>query len=325
MEKLGTIGERISASLLDYLIITVLAIPCMFALSLILQKNIEVYARQESYEEAYKLIGILAWLITDFFYTVILQASIKQSTFGQLAVGIKLVKFDGTKATLSDVIFRVVVSYFSSILLKGGYLLALFNKNQQTLHDLVANTVVIKLPSSLEKENIKVSQSIIDAIKNNSRLIVILILVLVGLIVLWSGFSKKQFEPFLNAPNKTVLQSEWIYLGKDKIQTSKYEIFYDSANIKKISKGIYLVSIAYIFEKPINFAGFIGNEQIDKVRQVKYLYEVDCKDFKVRRVKSDLYSTILSDSSQIRLNAQTRVENDNFKSSTWAQNICSSR
>jgi uncharacterized RDD family membrane protein YckC len=46
---------------------------------------------------------------------------------------------DGARATI-----RAVVSFASSILLFLGFIIAIFSKKKQTLHDMAASTCVVK-------------------------------------------------------------------------------------------------------------------------------------------------------------------------------------
>lgn len=66
------------------------------------------------------------------------------STLGMMVVKIKMVNADGSgPISLKTAILRYLVSIVSSILLGIGYLMAAFDSQKRTLHDLACNTRVI--------------------------------------------------------------------------------------------------------------------------------------------------------------------------------------
>jgi hypothetical protein len=58
-------------------------------------------------------------------------------------MNIAVVKSDGSTLTIKDSLIRFLVSFISSMILCIGYLISLFTEKRQTLHDFVADTVVI--------------------------------------------------------------------------------------------------------------------------------------------------------------------------------------
>lgn len=108
-----------------------------------------------------KLVGNLMSLslIGDWTVKVILAAAIYYlyfilmtyflgQTVGKLIMNIKVVSESLNKPSLVDVIFREFVTRFSYnalAIMKLAYLVVAFSPTKQGLHDLVANTVVIKL------------------------------------------------------------------------------------------------------------------------------------------------------------------------------------
>jgi uncharacterized RDD family membrane protein YckC len=64
-------------------------------------------------------------------------------TPGKSAMGIQVIKADGSAITDTDALIRAVGSYVSSIVLLLGYVWAFFDANNQTWHDKMANTYVV--------------------------------------------------------------------------------------------------------------------------------------------------------------------------------------
>jgi uncharacterized RDD family membrane protein YckC len=95
-------------------------------------------------------ITIIPWfvppicLIIAALYRVIFETSSLKGTPGKVMMDICVIKADGSTLTVKDSLIRFAVSILSSALLCFGYLMSLFTEKRQTLHDFVANTLVVK-------------------------------------------------------------------------------------------------------------------------------------------------------------------------------------
>ena len=68
-------------------------------------------------------------------------------TLGAKVMGIKVIDADGNPLSVDLALIRVVGSYVSSALLGLGYLLMLWDGHKQTLHDKMAGSLVIMVPT----------------------------------------------------------------------------------------------------------------------------------------------------------------------------------
>lgn len=82
-------------------------------------------------------------LIIAIFYHVVFETSSLKATPGKALLQIAVIKSNGNTLSTLDSIIRFAVSFLSSALLCVGYLISLFTEKKQTLHDFVADTVVI--------------------------------------------------------------------------------------------------------------------------------------------------------------------------------------
>jgi uncharacterized RDD family membrane protein YckC len=80
------------------------------------------------------LIGII--------YAVAMMGSRHQATLGKMAVGIKVGNADGSRITYGQAIGRYIATWLSAIVLLIGYLMVIWDKQKQSLHDKLANTYV---------------------------------------------------------------------------------------------------------------------------------------------------------------------------------------
>lgn len=153
--NIAKLHKRVVAGIIDFIIVLAIALPVIYFVNVnypILEFDIEIQTA------LYKSRGFFIGLAIDLTYTVYLLQSSKSATLGMQAMRMRLVKENGSHLKVGTSLLRYVVSLFSSILLKIGYLYALFNTNNQTVHDYIARTFVIDWDENisenyLQKEN----------------------------------------------------------------------------------------------------------------------------------------------------------------------------
>jgi uncharacterized RDD family membrane protein YckC len=127
---------RLLAVIIDYFII--FAIYCIIALIIVLFIQ----------ERELKIIVVLAGLtiipIVKFIYSIVMEASPRQATWGKVLMGLKICDEQGNTISFSRALIRNLSKIISTGTLGLGYLIGFFNKKQQCLHDLIASTLVVK-------------------------------------------------------------------------------------------------------------------------------------------------------------------------------------
>ena len=89
-------------------------------------------------------LSILALVpITKIIYHIVMECSLKQATYGKQILKIKVCDLEGRRISTGRSISRNLFKIFSLITVIG-YLLSFFNKKQQCLHDIMAETLVMK-------------------------------------------------------------------------------------------------------------------------------------------------------------------------------------
>jgi len=76
-------------------------------------------------------------------YFTLLESSRLQATFGKLLLGIKVVDLSGNRISFAKATGRFFARILSGQILLIGLLMAAFTKRKQTLHDLLAGTLVV--------------------------------------------------------------------------------------------------------------------------------------------------------------------------------------
>lgn len=88
------------------------------------------------------LIMIISVLLT-WAYFALLESSSWQGTVGKKIMGIQVADLQGSRITLGRATVRVAVKALLSGWFLIGYIIALFTRRKQALHDLIAGTLVL--------------------------------------------------------------------------------------------------------------------------------------------------------------------------------------
>lgn len=110
----------------------------------ILLAFITVIVVEDKAERLAIALSILALIpLTKIIYHIVMECSVKQATYGKQIIKIKVCDLEGNRISLGRSITRNLFKIFSLITVIG-YLISFFNKKQQCLHDMMAETLVMK-------------------------------------------------------------------------------------------------------------------------------------------------------------------------------------
>jgi uncharacterized RDD family membrane protein YckC len=88
---------------------------------------------------AFFLSAVIALL-----YWTLMESSKYQATVGKLALGLKVTDMDGKSLDFVKALVRNLCKILSGMIMGIGYIIAGFTEKKQGLHDIIANTLVIK-------------------------------------------------------------------------------------------------------------------------------------------------------------------------------------
>ncbi|PLS16489.1 hypothetical protein CVD28_15485 [Bacillus sp. M6-12] len=91
----------------------------------------------------YAVFVLLAALI-GFLYYSILHSSKWQATVGKKLLGLKVTDLHGNRISFWRALGRIVAMSFLSGIFYIGYIMAAFTERKQSLHDMIAGTIVVK-------------------------------------------------------------------------------------------------------------------------------------------------------------------------------------
>lgn len=131
----STFLQRVAASLIDSAVLFVVT----FAIGFIFG----IFSYQFFGPDAFVAIGYIIGLIVGWLFYACFESSNYMATPGKLALGIQVRDDDFQRLTFGRATGRHFARFLSSIPLGIGYLFPLWTKRRQTLHDIVARTVVV--------------------------------------------------------------------------------------------------------------------------------------------------------------------------------------
>ena len=132
----ASLDVRLLAVIIDYFII--FAIYCVIATLLVL------FIDQKQLRIIVSLAGLGIVPEAKFIYSIVMESSTRQGTWGKVLMGLKVSDEKGNPITFSRSLVRNLSKILSTATLGLGFMMGFFDKRQQCLHDRIAGTVVIK-------------------------------------------------------------------------------------------------------------------------------------------------------------------------------------
>ncbi len=133
----ASFGARFLAFLLDFIILYVLSE--IFDLFLSLARIFGDPSDASFIGTSFLFNLVISWL-----YTALYESSEKQATLGKQALSIVVTDLAGDRISFARATGRYFASILSFLTLLIGYFMAAFTERKQTLHDLIASTLVVK-------------------------------------------------------------------------------------------------------------------------------------------------------------------------------------
>ena len=87
---------------------------------------------------------MLLALSVSILYFSLMESSKHQATLGKMALGLQVTDMEGKRLDFIKALLRQLGKIVSSMTMYIGYIMAGFTSKKQALHDLMANTLVVK-------------------------------------------------------------------------------------------------------------------------------------------------------------------------------------
>ena len=80
----------------------------------------------------------------NWIYYAGMESSANQGTLGKMAVGIKVTDLNGERISFARATGRYFSKIISALIIAIGFIMVAFTSKKQGLHDMIAETLVIK-------------------------------------------------------------------------------------------------------------------------------------------------------------------------------------
>ncbi|MCX6233364.1 MAG: RDD family protein [Bacteroidetes bacterium] len=95
-------------------------------------------------------VGVVIYAVVvstcvQWLYFALMESSKHQATLGKMAIGAKVTDMQGGRISFARATGRYFAKILSGMILMIGYIMAGFTEKKQALHDILAETLVIKL------------------------------------------------------------------------------------------------------------------------------------------------------------------------------------
>ncbi|HEY6923715.1 MAG TPA: RDD family protein [Steroidobacteraceae bacterium] len=131
--------RRAGAWFLDYIIVLVGYLVLAAVMKVILPQRLA------------ELLMTLLSLVAGWLYCACMESSSGQATLGKRAVGIKVTDLQGRRIGFGQASGRYFAHIVSDLTMGVGYVVAAFSKKRQTVHDMIAMTLVVSREFSAEE------------------------------------------------------------------------------------------------------------------------------------------------------------------------------
>jgi uncharacterized RDD family membrane protein YckC len=143
LQYFGSFDQRLLAAVIDWFIVSAAFVLVAFVVMLILL--LAFPGDDNKILRIGIIIGVVALIpIGKIVYNVMMESGPKQGTFGKQLLKVRVCDIYGERINATQALQRNLFKYISVATLFIGYLMAFFNKKQQCLHDILADTLVIK-------------------------------------------------------------------------------------------------------------------------------------------------------------------------------------
>jgi uncharacterized RDD family membrane protein YckC len=143
LQYFGSFDQRALASVIDWLIVTGVFVLVAFVIALILMLILPG-DEHKMLRAGVSIAVVILIPIGKLIYNTVMESGPKQGTYGKQILKIKVCDIYGDRLNASKAFTRNIAKALSTGTVFIGYLMCFFNKKQQCLHDMVADTLITR-------------------------------------------------------------------------------------------------------------------------------------------------------------------------------------
>jgi uncharacterized RDD family membrane protein YckC len=145
-EVYASIWRRFCASLFDALLASAILSPATVLLIWVMEAyHSEIGLSEFKSRTAVGTAAVLLWVVCFGLYCASAESSVHQATPGKRLLKLKVVSaVHGGRLTFQQATWRYYAKFLSTFALLAGFAIAIFHSRKQSLHDMIAGTVVVR-------------------------------------------------------------------------------------------------------------------------------------------------------------------------------------
>lgn len=157
--RLAPLYKRLLAAVLDFLIFTLCFVVGVTALLVLILAVMAIvvpaylglgFDLQQFYYVLFA-VAVSVLLLSNWLYYALGESSEHQATLGKRICGLRVTDCMAQTLTFAQASGRYAAKYLSAACLLIGYFIALFTENKQTMHDLLAKTIVVERTEAFDQ------------------------------------------------------------------------------------------------------------------------------------------------------------------------------
>ena len=138
--EFATFWQRFVASFIDGIVVSAVTQPLSAIIGLLVRDGAAFRHANEAAVGMQMAIGqCIGWL-----YFALMATSSKQGTLGMMAMGLVVTDLEGKPITFARATGRHFATILSGLTCSIGYLMMLWTEKKQTLHDIIAGTLILQ-------------------------------------------------------------------------------------------------------------------------------------------------------------------------------------
>jgi uncharacterized RDD family membrane protein YckC len=99
-----------------------------------------------------RILFLGTFMLINWLYHAVLESSSRQATFGKMLFKIRVTDINGKKISFGKATIRHFAKIFSTLILCFGYLVVVWTKQKQALHDKIANCIISETITSSDAQ-----------------------------------------------------------------------------------------------------------------------------------------------------------------------------
>jgi uncharacterized RDD family membrane protein YckC len=144
-EIYASIWRRFFAALFDAFLASAILSPATVLLVWVMEAyHSEIGLSEFKSRTAMGTAVVLLWIVCFGLYCASAESSIHQATPGKRLLKLKVVSISYGRLTFQQATGRYYAKFLSTFVLLAGFVIAVFHSRKQSLHDMIAGTLVVR-------------------------------------------------------------------------------------------------------------------------------------------------------------------------------------